>query len=92
MSLSSGRIIHMQEEVLSHLQMIEVNHEVKINNKESVAGWIAGYSDDHLKLLTIALSLNHWIAVNGKKGDIEVPKEVIERIISAVHEKETFRY
>ncbi len=50
-------------------------------NREEIVRRILFRTRDPVCILSIAFSLNSWVAVNGRPGDIEVPVAVIDRII-----------
>lgn len=71
-------------EIWSHLRFIEQAHGISISNIHTVTGWIADHTSDHRLILSIALSLNHWVAVNHKEGEVEVPRRVFDQIAETV--------
>jgi len=68
----------------SHLQMIEAQYPLTITNKDQVAERILGKTHDPRCILSIALSLNHWAAVNGITGDVVIPEKVLDLILQRV--------
>ncbi len=70
-----------EAEILAHMRMIELQYRSCIVNKEEIAQKILSRTDDPVSLLSIALSLNNWMAVSGRTGDIEIPVEVIDHMI-----------
>lgn len=68
-------------EILAHIRMIELLYQSRIVNREEVARRILSRTRDPVCILSIALSLNSWVAVSGRTGDIEIPVAVIDRII-----------
>ena len=68
------------EQAKAQLMMIEKIYDLKIINLDEVAGLIAWNVDNNRQVLTICSSLNSWILLNKKKGDIVIPKEVLSRI------------
>jgi hypothetical protein len=67
-------------EILAHIRMIELQYQSRIVNREEIARRILSRTRDPVCILSIALSLNSWVAVSGRTGDIEVPLEVIDRM------------
>ncbi|MFA5296482.1 MAG: hypothetical protein WC382_13325 [Methanoregulaceae archaeon] len=67
-----------------HLQMIEAQYPLTITNKDQVAGRILGKTHDQQCILSIALSLNHWVAVNGITGEVAIPERVLDLIFEWV--------
>lgn len=70
-----------EAEIHAHIQMIELQYLSRIVNKEEITRRILSRTRDPVCILSIALSLNSWVAVSGRTGDIEVPIAVIDRII-----------
>jgi hypothetical protein len=68
------------EQAKAQLMMIEKIYDLKIINRDEVAGLIASNVDNNRQVLTICSSLNSWILLNKKKGDIVIPKDVLSRI------------
>jgi hypothetical protein len=67
--------------IFAHLRMIEYQYDRRIVNKQEIVDTIISRTRDRITILSIALSLNHWVAVNGTRGDIEVPAGVLNSII-----------
>lgn len=67
-------------EILAHIRMIELQYQSRIINREEIVRRILFRTRDPVCILSIAFSLNSWVAVNGRPGDIEVPVAVIDRI------------
>jgi hypothetical protein len=68
------------EQAKAQLMMIEKIYDLKIINLDEVAGLIASNVDNNRQVLTICSSLNSWILLNKKKGDVVIPQEVLSRI------------
>lgn len=68
------------EHVKAQLMMIEQIYDLKIINREEVAGLIASNVDNNRQVLTICSSLNSWILLNKKKGDVLIPQDVLSRL------------
>lgn len=64
----------------AQLMMIEQIYGLKIINRDEVAGLIASNVDNNRQVLTICSSLNSWVLLNKKKGDIVIPQDVISRL------------
>lgn len=71
-------------EIASHLQMIESQYPVTITNKDQVAERILRRMHHPRDVLTIVLSLNHWVAVNGITGEVAIPDRVLDLIFERV--------
>ncbi len=67
-------------QVKAQLMMIEKIYDLKIINRDEVAGLIASNVDNNRQVLTICSSLNSWILLNKKKGDVVIPQEVLSRL------------
>ena len=70
-----------EAEFLAHIRMIELQYRSHIVNREEVARRILSRTVNSVSLLSIALSLNNWMAVSGRTGYIEIPVEVIDHMI-----------
>jgi hypothetical protein len=64
----------------AQLMMIEKIYGLNIINRDEVAGLIASNVDNNRQVLTICSSLNLWILLNKKKGDVVIPQEVLSRL------------
>jgi hypothetical protein len=64
----------------AQLMMIEKIYDLKIINRDEVAGLIASNVDNNRQVLTICSSLNSWILLNKKKGDVIIPQQVLSRL------------
>lgn len=67
---------------LSHLQMIEHAYSVGITNKEEICGSIIKATNNPREILTIALALNNWVAVQMPGKELVIPLPVVEQIIA----------
>ena len=74
----------LRGEIAGHLMMIEAQYPLTIHNKDQVTERILARTDDKRQILTIALSLNHWAAVNGITGDVEIPGKVLDLILDRI--------
>jgi hypothetical protein len=72
------------EEIRGHLSMIEHSYGIRIVNPGEVTGWIYADTTDSRRILTIALSLNHWVAVNRKTGEVRIPRTVFDQIVKTI--------
>ena len=68
------------EQAKAQLMMIEQIYGLKIVNRDEVAGLIAANVDSSRQVLTICSSLNSWILLNKKKGDVVIPQDVLLRL------------
>jgi len=67
------------EQANAQLMMIEQIYGLKIINRDEVAGLIASNVNNNRQVLTICSSLNSWILLRKKKGDVVIPQEVLSR-------------
>jgi hypothetical protein len=67
--------------VMSHLEMIEHAYDVTITNKNEICGWVMKATHNSREVLTIALALNNWVAVN-KRSQLTISKNSVEKIIA----------
>jgi hypothetical protein len=70
----------IMEQAKAQLMMIEQIYGLKITNRDEVAGLIAANVDNNRQVLTICSSLNSWILLNKKKGEVVIPREVLSRL------------
>lgn len=63
----------------AQLMMIEKIYGLNIINRDEVAGLIAANVDNNRQVLTICTSLNSYILLNKKKGDVVIPQDVLSR-------------
>ncbi len=71
----------IEEQSKAQLMMIEQIYGLKIINRDEVAGLIAANVDNDRQVLTICSSLNSWILLNKKKGDVVIPRDVVLRLL-----------
>ncbi len=74
----------LRAEIDGHLLMIEAQYPLRIRNKDYVIERIMAKTNDRRLILTIAFSLNHWVAVNRISGDVIIPERVLDQILGAV--------
>jgi len=72
------------EQAKAQLMMIEQIYDLKIINREEIAGLIASNVDNNRQVLTICSSLNSWIFLNNKKGDVLIPQDVLSRLFETI--------
>ncbi len=80
----AGSPADLYAEIEGHLLMIEAQYPLRIRNKDYIIERILAKTTDRRLILTIAFSLNHWVAVNRISGDVIVPERVLDRILGAV--------
>ena len=76
------------EKAKAQLMMIEKIYGLKNIDRDEVAGLIASNVDNNRQVLTVCSSLNSWILLNKKKGDIVVPHEVLSRLFETTRWQE----
>ena len=69
--------------VMNQLQMIEQAYGVVITNKEEISGWIISATHNSREILTIALALNNWVALNNPGRTIAISQNIVQQIIAA---------
>ncbi|HQA81533.1 MAG TPA: hypothetical protein PLV96_12120 [Methanoregulaceae archaeon] len=72
----------IHEMAMSHLQMIEHAYDLTITNKDDICRWITKATNNPREILTVAMALNNWIAVNRPGRELSIPREILNRIIS----------
>jgi hypothetical protein len=80
----SGSSSDLRVEIEGHLRMIEAQYPLRIMNKEYITEKILGKTSDSRLILTIAFSLNQWVAINRISGDVVIPERVIDQILGMV--------
>ncbi|HLB70192.1 MAG: hypothetical protein OIN88_04950 [Candidatus Methanoperedens sp.] len=63
----------IEEQARAQLMMIEQVYALKITNRDEVARLIAERVDNDRQVLTICTSLNSWVLLNKKKGNVVIP-------------------
>jgi hypothetical protein len=70
----------LEERAKAQLMMIEKVYALKITNRDEVAKLIASEVDNDRQVLTICTSLNYWVLLNKKKGNVTIPSEVLSQL------------
>jgi len=70
------------EQVAGQLRMIEIVHGIRLVNRDTLAEMIAGAVKDRGQASVATAALNSWVAVNGIRGEIEIPDDVIRQILA----------
>ncbi len=76
------------EQANAQLMIIEQIYDLKIINRDEVADLAASKVDNNRQVLTICSSLNSWIHLNKKEGDIVIPHEVLSRLFETTRWQE----
>jgi len=71
----------IREQVAGQLQLIETVYRVRITNRDSLIETIVRNAGDRRHASLVTAAINGWVAVNGITGRVEVPLEVITRIL-----------
>ena len=71
----------IEERAKAQLMMIEQVYALNIINRDEVARIIAEKVDNDRQVLQICSSLNSWVLLNKKHGDVVIPNEVIMRLL-----------
>lgn len=74
----------IEDQARSQLMMIEQVYGLKITNREEVAKLIAGKVNHSRQVLTICSSLNSWVLLNKKRGEVIIPSSVLTRLFDMV--------
>lgn len=70
----------LEDRAKAQLMMIEQVYALKITNRDEVARLIASKVDNDRQILSICTSLNYWVLLNKKKGNVVIPQEVISKL------------
>lgn len=70
----------IEERAKAQLMMIEQVYSLKLANRDEVARLIASMVDDDRQVLSICSSLNSWVMLNRKSGNVVIPHEMLMRI------------
>lgn len=70
----------LEDRAKAQLMMIEQVYALKITNRDEVARLIASKVDNDRQILSICTSLNYWVLLNKKKGNVVIPQEVISEL------------
>ncbi|MCQ8894263.1 MAG: O-acetyl-ADP-ribose deacetylase [Methanolinea sp.] len=81
----------LQEQVRAQLGTIEEVWGVRFVDKERLARTIGERCGDRWGADSVTAGLNSWVAVLGKKGDIEVPPGVLDRILDGTRQRFSHR-
>jgi len=83
MGLKKKSMDEIEERAKAQLMMIEKIYAMKFTNRDEVAKLIASKVDNDRQVLTICSSLNSWVLLNKKHGSVNIPEEVLMRLIEA---------
>lgn len=71
----------IREQVGGQLKMIEAVHGIRIVNCDALADTIARAAGNRTQASRATAALNSWVAINNIRGGIEIPDDVIARIL-----------
>jgi len=87
--MDRGSSVHdgAREQVQAQIQTIEAIYGIRFVERERLVGEIASKcgSREHADIATSAL--NSWIALSGASGDVEIPPEVLARILDSASKR-----
>jgi hypothetical protein len=61
------------EQVAAQLMMIETVHGIRLVYRDRLIDTIAGNAGDRRTASFVTAAINSWVAVNGIRGEIEIP-------------------
>jgi len=64
--------------------MIEVSHDLTINNLTGIAKIIIANVENNNQALQVCTAINTWIAINGMHGNITVPEPLVRKYVRRV--------
>lgn len=70
----------IEERAKAQLMMIEQVYSLKLANRDEVARLIASMVDNDRQVLSICSSLNSWVMLNRKSGNVVIPHEMLMRL------------
>ncbi len=73
----------IEERAKAQLMMIEKIYALKFTNRDEVARLIASKVDNDRQVLTICSSLNSWVLLNKKQGNVNIPEDVLTKLFEA---------
>lgn len=73
----------LMKEIMQHFAMMEHAYGVRILDKEDACRHILRATGSHREVLTIALALNNWMAVNNLRGNVRIGTKTVQDIIAA---------
>ncbi len=84
----------VREQVRAQVQVIEIVYGIRFVEGERLTGEIASKCSDRECADIATSALNSWVALSGASGDVEVPPEVLARILDraskrAAHQNDT---
>ena len=77
----------IREQIGGQLKMIEAVHGIRIVNCDALADTLARAAGDRTQASRATAALNSWVAINNIRGGIEIPDDVIARILGQTTRK-----
>ncbi|MEI7827204.1 MAG: hypothetical protein WCI87_05345 [Euryarchaeota archaeon] len=71
----------LQDQVLSQLRMIEVSHDLTINNLTGIAKIITANVKNNNQALQVCTAISTWIAINAMQGNVIVPEPLVRKYV-----------
>jgi len=79
--------VAIREQIGGQLKMMEAVHGIRIVNCGALADTLARAAGDRTQASRATAALNSWVAINNIRGGIEIPDDVIARILGQTTRK-----
>ena len=76
-----------REQVGGQLMMIEAVHGIRIVNRDLLADALARAAGDRRRASLVTAAINSWVVINNISGQMEIPDDVITRILGQATKK-----
>ena len=76
----------IRQQVMGQLQMIEEVHGIRFVNREALAAAIGQAAADRRRVSVATAALNSYVAVQNLHGEVEIPEDVLARILRKLKE------
>jgi O-acetyl-ADP-ribose deacetylase (regulator of RNase III) len=76
----------IRQQVMGQLQMIEEVHGIRFVNREALAAAIGQAAADKRRVSVATAALNSYVAVQNLHGEVEIPEDVLARILRKLKE------
>ncbi len=77
-------MVDIEQQAKAQLMMIEKIYSLKLTNRDEIAQLIARKVDNDRQVLTICTSLNSWVLLNRKSGNVVIPREIILKLLERI--------
>ena len=77
----------IREQIGGQVKMIEAVHGIRIVNFDALADTFARAAGDRTQASRATAALNSWVVINNIRGEIEIPDDVIARILEQTTKK-----